>query len=431
LETATVWIVVAGERWRATAVAQQRNLAARWGGDARILCVEQTAAVDAPPSPELEPMWREWSSLLDELALTNRYNHPLRALRRFRQYDPSRASTAPFAMLGCLQGARLLMVGSIGARRVTEGLGPLARVGPSLHVLEVPETSTVARAGEDPAHFSRLAQAMMGSLLSAGSFDSLRLLNLGAESEIARHVQSSERVDSWSYAIPKIRWWAQLIDPGTRRPIAKASRNANRQDNKLWKAFDGAATFEVVTRADQVDAFISAAVSIVRQSYQAAIGVGVRDDPAFRALLLEMADAGTLRGYLIRGKGEPLSYVLGDRWGNTFSLWALTFLPQYGHLSPGTVAMRRAMRALAEEGVEQLDFGWGDAEYKRRFGDRRVDEVDAVLFARRTLPSVAFAVARARTSVKAAADEASARLGLRTRLRDLKRRLRGGASEPT
>jgi CelD/BcsL family acetyltransferase involved in cellulose biosynthesis len=93
--------------------------------------------------------------------------------------------------------------------------------------------------------------------------------------------------------------------------------------------------------------------------------------------------------------------------------------------------MRRAMRALAEEGVEQLDFGWGDAEYKRRFGDRRVDEVDAVLFARRTLPSVAFAVARARTSVKAAADEASARLGLRTRLRDLKRRLRGGASEPT
>jgi len=423
MERPSLWILTV-EHWRSVAAAQSRNLAGGWAGEAHVVCLGSGGAEVEPTSTVLEPLLLAWSSLRSATGLPTRYNSPTRTLRALYRFDPRRDHCAPYVVLGRLGGAHLLLVGEIAVRPLLGVLGPVGEHGPRRPTLEVPETAAVARAGDDPEELTALAGAMVGSLLGDGAVDALRLLNLEADSELARSCRGASETRPRSLVVPKIRWWAQLTDPVTGDRLDKPTKNSRRQDNKLVRAFDGDVSFEVVTEVGQVDRFVAEASSIVAQTYQAAIGIGVRDDPAYRDLLVEMAEARALRGFVLRGQGEPIGYVLGDRWGDSFSLWALSFLPGYGHLSPGTVAMRRAMSSLADEGVARIDFGWGDAEYKRRFGDQRVDEIDLALYPRRVLPTVAFAVAWAVRMAGAAVETACTRLGVRDRVRTLRRSLR-------
>ncbi len=432
MERPSLWIVTS-EHWRPVAEAQSRNLATGWGGDAEVVCLGSGGTGSEPPLVPLEPLLLAWSALREATGLPTRYNSPTRTLRALHRFDADRDQCAPYAVLGRLGGAQLLLVGELGLRPVLSGLGPVSRRGPSWPSLEVPETAALARTGDDRAELAALAGAMVGSLLGPGGVGTLRLLNLEAGSVLVGSLRSPSGVGVRAVSVPKIRWWANLIDPATGERTDKPTKNSRRQDNKLVRAFDGDVSFDEVTEVGQVDRFVVEASSIVAQTYQAAIGIGVRDDAAYRDLLVEMAEAGALRGFVIRGKGEPVGYVLGDRWGDTFSLWALSFLPRYGHLSPGTVAMRRAMSSLADEGVARIDFGWGDAEYKRRFGDRRVDEVDLALFSRRAVPSAVSALAWGAQVARRTAEAACERLGVRHRLRALRRRLRqddGGNERP-
>lgn len=371
-------------------------------------------------------MVEQWSKLLNEANLVTRYNDPVRTVRRIHEFDPVNDDACPYIVYGRSGGATALLAGEI--RRVDSAapLGPLARFGPSLVGFEVFETATVVEPGPEPSDLDTLLEYLVGSLLDSGAVDSVRLHNIESTSPAANILSQPSRFNARGFSEERVRWWAQLNDPETGTRILKPSKNARRHFNKLIRAFDGDAKFEIITDLGQVEQFATAAASIVKQTYQAAIGVGAQDTPAYRALLAEMAEAGSLRGYLITGNDEPIAYVIGDRWGHTFSLWALSFLPQYSHLSPGTVAVRKAMESLADEGVVDFDFGWGDAEYKKRYGDRLVDELDFVYYSRRIAPSLEFGTNRVLGTAKAAANEALSRLGARDKVRKMLRDRQSG-----
>ena len=363
----------------------------------------------------------EWSELVTNANLVTRYNAPARTVQRIREYSPEGEDACPYVIYGRSGNARALIAGEIKQVNRVSGVGPLARLMPPLVALEVFETATVMTPGSTPGQLATLVEAMAGSLLSSGAADILHLHNIEVNSPAAEVFGQPERFGARGFTEDRVRWWARLNNPDTGERILKPSKNARRHYNKLVRNFDGDAEFTTITTIDQVDEFATAAASIVTQTYQAAIGVGAKDTPAYRALLAEMAEAGSLRGYLITGRNEPIAYVLGDRWGHTFSLWALSFLPQYGHLSPGTVAVRKAMESLADEGVVDFDFGWGDAEYKRRYGDRLVDEIDFVCYSRRVGPSTEYGINRFLGAAKSTADKILTRLGIRDKIRKLLR----------
>jgi CelD/BcsL family acetyltransferase involved in cellulose biosynthesis len=84
--------------------------------------------------------------------------------------------------------------------------------------------------------------------------------------------------------------------------------------------------------------------------------------------------------------------------------------------------MRVVEDLAADDSVQTLDFGFGDAEYKRHFGDERLIEQDVVLIEPRVGP---IALNMARTAVlgassvaKGAAERAGALGELRRRRRD-------------
>jgi CelD/BcsL family acetyltransferase involved in cellulose biosynthesis len=224
-----------------------------------------------------------------------------------------------------------------------------------------------------------------------------------------------------------VRWSARLLDRASGERVdnhsSKTRWTFRKLDRKCVEAFDGDVELETATAVDHVDAFIADSLGIIRNTYQAALPIGVKDNPEYRELLREMAEAGALRGYLLRGGGQPLAYVLGDRWGTTFSLWATAFLPDHRRLSPGIVTLRRVMDSLASEGVAVFDFGWGEAEYKKKLGDHRADETDYSLYAKRVVPMLAFAAQRGTKLARARLNQLARRLGVRDRVRAARRRL--------
>jgi CelD/BcsL family acetyltransferase involved in cellulose biosynthesis len=85
-------------------------------------------------------------------------------------------------------------------------------------------------------------------------------------------------------------------------------------------------------------------------------------------VLIAEARHGRFRGYWLERDGSPLVFQVGARWRNTYRLLATAYLPELRRFSPGIVLHMRVLRLLCESGIDSVDYGYGDAEYKRTYG---------------------------------------------------------------
>ncbi len=413
--------ILVNHRCQALAEAHARQLAKGHGASVDVYRIDAEADVD----DRVEAMLAEWSTLRRALSLATRFNDPERVIRGLvvtaQSDDPQDA--LPYVVLARSGESKALLIGVVERPPLARVPAPFHKLSPRTTKLESPETGLlVNRGAEAPA----LCASILQSALRAGVVDRVLIQNLPADHPASASLTAWDALGARGVTESKIRWWATLLDPETGERVDKHSgktrANLRKRDRRYVEAFDGDAELECITRSDQIDQFVDDAVGIIRQTYQAALGIGVQDTEAYRALLREMADAGSLRGYVMRGRGAPIAYVLGDRWDDAFTLWALSFDPQHRKLAPGIVALRRVMESLAAEGVARFDFGWGHAEYKKKLGDHHVDEVDISLHSKRPVPTMAFLGARAARAARARVDQAITELGIRDQVRKLWRR---------
>jgi len=127
---------------------------------------------------------------------------------------------------------------------------------------------------------------------------------------------------------------------------------------------------DVVTREEQLPEFREHALRIAQQSFQTAIGAGFDDSPVWQAMLRSTARAGILRCYLLRTKDGPLSFQIGTVVGTTYVLDSTAYVPSYATLGPGTCLLLKVIEDLCAAGFHRVDYGFGDAEYKREYGTK-------------------------------------------------------------
>lgn len=82
-----------------------------------------------------------------------------------------------------------------------------------------------------------------------------------------------------------------------------------------------------------------------------------------------MGDGGRLEIVLLEGPEGPISAELMLRTGPVATIWATGFDPAWSSYAPGLQVRLVTLRAAAAHGVELVDLGGGDAEYKRRMAD--------------------------------------------------------------
>ncbi len=83
-------------------------------------------------------------------------------------------------------------------------------------------------------------------------------------------------------------------------------------------------------------------------------------------------------------RDKPVAFWHGNAYRGSFGVISTGFDPAYAEDRPGTYLLMRAVEDLSADGSAQvIDFGFGDADYKRHFGDGFVEEQDVGIFERR------------------------------------------------
>jgi hypothetical protein len=202
--------------------------------------------------------------------------------------------------------------------------------------------------------------------------------------------------------------------------------NLRRQSSQLEQAFEGELAIEMLRAPEDFDRIVSDLERVAAATYQRALGAGFSDTPERRELVRVALAKGWFRAWVLAIGGEPVAFWQGNAVGDTFFVSSTGYTAEFGPHGVGTYLQLRMFADLCDDPtIDVVDFGWGDADYKKRFGTESWFERDIVLFA----PSVrGTRVAITRNLLKAVDHTARGmvtRLGLVQRLkRGWRQRLR-------
>lgn len=129
---------------------------------------------------------------------------------------------------------------------------------------------------------------------------------------------------------------------------------------------------ERVTLPEQVADYLAHAHEISKHSWQTELlGLRVRNDDRELQMLTTLATQGALRAYVLWKGDVPVSFCFGTQHNGVFMYEEVAYDRRHADGSPGQVLVIQMIDdLLAHQPPREFDFGFGDAEYKRQFGNR-------------------------------------------------------------
>lgn len=153
--------------------------------------------------------------------------------------------------------------------------------------------------------------------------------------------------------------------------------------NRARKAFGEPLTLTCLRRTEDVEQAIRIAEQLTAKTYQRGLGVGFADTPQRRESWRLAAERGWLRVYVLEMEGKPVAYWAGPVYEGVFTVDFTSFDPEYSHYHPGQLALLSMIEEFcADPLVRQIDFGYGEAAYKSRFGSWSSTDANVIHFAR-------------------------------------------------
>ena len=167
----------------------------------------------------------------------------------------------------------------------------------------------------------------------------------------------------------------------------KHRANLKRYQKKLEKEYPNSIKIITYSQEADLDKAIKAASRISLSTYQYGLGYGFTDDSKTRNLLTTAARQGWLRIHILYINDEPCAFQLGLKYGKTYFLEQIGFHPRWKQWNVGTFLFIKVLEDLCQDcAVEKLNYGFGDAPYKRSYGDKSWDEASVYIFALRFYP---------------------------------------------
>jgi hypothetical protein len=185
----------------------------------------------------------------------------------------------------------------------------------------------------------------------------------------------------WSMPIP------ESVEPLYQSFAPKTRSTLRRKMRKLEKEFTDQIKIMTYRDENRLEEAMCAASQVSRHTYQTALGWGFVNDSRTRETLAAAAHRGWLRMSIVYIKEEPCAFQLGLQYGKTYFLEQLEFHPRWKQWNVGTVLFMKVLEDLCRDpSVERFNFGFGDAQYKRSYGNECWDESSVYIFAPRLYP---------------------------------------------
>jgi CelD/BcsL family acetyltransferase involved in cellulose biosynthesis len=161
----------------------------------------------------------------------------------------------------------------------------------------------------------------------------------------------------------------------------KSRYNLKRQATQLEDEFGPRLQVDLLRDPSDFQRVFSDLEHVARETYQRGLGAGFADSPERRELVRIALQRGWFRAWVLTIDGEAAAFWQGNVLNRTYYSSSTAYLPELGRRGVGTYLQMRMFRDLIEDDdVDVVDFGWGDADYKARFGNDSWSEQDVLLF---------------------------------------------------
>jgi len=241
---------------------------------------------------------------------------------------------------------------------------------------------------------AELCEVLIGEIMNVlrrGQADFVYFNHLGIDSPIYKLCKTVPGFFSRSYFVPAESHWQTYIPDTVEefyRQIPNSRKRRWRRDiRQLEKISSSEIKITCYRQLSDVNYLIDVACQIEESTYKSGLAVGFNNSDVNCALLEKAAENGWLRAYVLYVGDEPCAFQFDVRYGKTQFTEFGSFDPKWGRGSPGTVLMIKVLEQLCQESdVSIMDYGFGHALYKRKFGTNHWLEETICIYAPRLCP---------------------------------------------
>lgn len=165
------------------------------------------------------------------------------------------------------------------------------------------------------------------------------------------------------------RWKVQL--PATYEDLygrlsGNTRHNLKRYAKRLREAAGNQVTVRSFRNPGDIEWVLSDTEAVAMKTYHRGLGVGFLHNNETRRIMTLAANRGWLRAYVLYLAGKPCAFWNGVLYKRTFFTWTTGYDPDFSDSRPGMFLLRIMIEDLCrEKAADEVDFGFGDAQYKR------------------------------------------------------------------
>jgi hypothetical protein len=273
-------------------------------------------------------------------------------------------------------------IGRLEQTTLPAKLGYRTLYAPRVRSLTVPLGGSTA--SDDDAASALLDE--LHTVLRRGEADVLSLLGLKVDSPLHRAALShagvrrrelfARRTQHWRLELP------QTYDAFLASRSKSTRESVRRYGKKLEQTFGERLRLDILAESGDLGRILEDLDVVAAKTYQAGLGVAFANAEEQRRKVTLGLERGWFRAWVLYVDGQPVAFWPGYVYNRTFTIGIPGYDPAYAEHRVGTyVQMRLIADLCADDAVDAIDYGRGDAEYKRRFGSESWEEQDVVAFA--------------------------------------------------
>ena len=283
-----------------------------------------------------------------------------------------------------------ITIGRIEKRRLDLKFGYKTFFSPALRCLSIVYGGII---GRPPAELCEVLIGEIMNVLRSGQVDLVFFNHLGIDSPVYKLCKTVPGFLSRShFASAEPHWQTDIPDsieefyshiPNSRK------RRWRRDIRQLEKISSSEIKIVCYRDLSDVNYLIDVACRIIESTYKSGLAVGFTNSEVNRVLLEKNARDGRLRAYILYAGDEPCAFQFDVLYGKTQFTEFGSFDPRWSRGSPGTVLLIKVLEQLCQESeVSIMDYGFGHALYKSKFGTNHWMEENVCIYATRLRPAL-------------------------------------------
>ena len=221
--------------------------------------------------------------------------------------------------------------------------------------------------------------------LRRGEADAVRMKDIPMKSEFFR--TATQAGSLWlrdRFITPNEHWRLNLL--GDFAEFLKSRSPKIRQDIRRYarrfrEAYGDAIEIRCYRNRSEMDRMCVDMEAISAKTYHRGLGVGFADSAETRGLFAMALDHGWQRAYVLYVQGAPCAFWEGLMYRQSFFPISTAYDPAFEEHRPGAFLLMHIIEQLCGERVSQIDFGLGDANYKRWYSNQNWQEASLCIYA--------------------------------------------------